>query len=159
MYLLKLLKVDIYGKTKYEEGLNLVLNDQTDICCLDLKLLESLKVEVKFKINGSAQLNKIKGIPIYKAIYTNDYQLKDKDGGSKEIVLCIGEKNKIDGYILFISCFYTAKTSGIIIVGNSYDKMVVVLKEGEEIEFTTLENKNEMKKILEVINNQLYLSV
>lgn len=160
MYLLKRIEVDISGEIKCKNGLDLMLYNLTNVRCLNSRLFGSLKVEVKINMNNSAKLNKIKGSQIYQATYTNSYELKSKKDGVKEISFFIREKEyKIDGYILFIDCFYVAKTSGTIIAEKSFNGMVVVLKEGEEIEITTLENENEVKKNIKVIDNQLYLSI
>ena len=74
----------------------------------------------------------------------------------KELVLNVGAKEeKIDGYIIFIEYLYDAKTDGKIIKGD-LSAMVVLLEEGNYIEFT-LEEKG--KKIIKMIDGKLFISM
>lgn len=152
MYLLKQIRVN-----NFEERIEAVNGVKiTDFYLSGNDLSSFFVFSLKIKANIGAKFEEADNKPhTYKATYANSYEL-NKEVYEKELILNVGKKEeKIDGCIIFIEYLYDAKTDGKIIEGDT-NAMVVLLEEGNYIEFT-LEKKG--KKIIKMIDGKLFMSM
>ena len=154
MYLLKQVKVNNFEE-KIEEfnGIKFHYLERDIQYCEISDCFYSFLLAIKPNISAEFEYEEEQNS--YRATYANSYEL-NKEILGKELVLNVGAKEeKNDGYIIFIEYLYDAKTDGKIIKGD-LSAMVVLLEEGNYIEFT-LEEKG--KKIIKMIDGKLLMSM
>ena len=145
MYLVKRVYTNEYGDVTIQNGvtavqvedkkLQLIKWDKADVRIGELCNLEQLKESAK---------------PYLRVSYINEYE-RDffVNGGNFKLLVNQYESQNIEGYIIFIEHEENIKTNGNIIVRRYPTEIVVVLTEGDYLEFAD--------KKLEMLNYTLWL--
>lgn len=153
MYLLKNVYID-------HESERIIVEEGIEVCRLgdskELVVVDQYWGATDFHIGDYFDFNDL--VPTdeknhYMLPYISDYAVKNMGDGFKFFLFNVTsyKEDKVKGYIIFIKYALDIKTSGNKLYGRYPCEMIVLLKDGDYIEF---ENEK-----LEVINNKLILYV
>lgn len=147
MYIIKQIQVNNFKETvKSYNGVDYYLFNGVDTV-VDFQS-ELFGVDLKFNLSIYSDVKKTETKNKYLVTYASSYNVNQLKDGFKELVLNVEKKNeKIDGYIISIDYLYDVKTNAEIIGSNDGNRFILVLREGNYIQFDLANEKKTIKMI------------